>query len=74
MAWKAVLGWTLVSCGIAGVLYEMWCAYAAYVIRSILPFTEWDPVGVIGSIMVLFAVSVAAIAFGIRLVRRSGHT
>lgn len=73
MAWKTVLGWVLVLCGVAGTLYALWTAYAAYIIRSLLPFTEWDPIGVIGSITALLVVSIAAVAFGIRLVRRSNH-
>jgi hypothetical protein len=73
MVWKTVLGWVLVSCGVGGTLYALWGAYAAYIIRSLLPFTQWDPAGVIGSIAALVVVSIAAVAFGMRLVRRSSR-
>jgi len=71
MTWRTVVGWLLMFCGVAGTLCALWGAYSVYVLRSLLPFTEWDPVGVIGRITAVLAVSVVALAVGIRLVRKS---
>jgi hypothetical protein len=68
---RNALGWFLVVGGVAEALSSIWGAFSVYVIRSTLPFTDWDSIGVIGRITALITVSVLALWIGFRLVRRS---
>jgi hypothetical protein len=71
MKWNVVAGALVVCLGVAGTLYAVHASYVVYVLRSLFPFSQWEPIRVIGSISALFSVSWAGVWLGVRLLRRS---